>query len=140
MRKSWKSDTVESDVDLTPMLDVVFILLIFFVVTASFVREQSLSLVRSPASTSMDNWSTPLIFTVNSRNELFVDSRRIEIGAARALLSQQLVADPDVSVVVYAHEASSVQVYVALLDAAKQEHVKPPPLKLYNDSGSVTGV
>ena len=76
----------ENEIDMTPMLDVVFIMLIFFIVTASFVNESGLGVSRPPVSDQPppDTANTNIVFRVSESNELTLQGRRIDIRAVRA--------------------------------------------------------
>jgi biopolymer transport protein ExbD len=115
----------ESDIDLTPMLDVVFILLIFFVVTATFLSEQAID------AASNDNDDTPPEQEDDARNILVELSANNEItfnGEPRAILESQVRANidrlkaenPDASVIIRPHNNSSVATMVLIMDSARQ--------------------
>ena len=76
----------ESQIDMTPMLDVVFIMLIFFIVTASFVNEVGLGVNRPPTSDQPppDSENTNIVFRISESNELTLEGRRIDIRSVRA--------------------------------------------------------
>ena len=75
----------ESKVDLTPMLDVVFIMLIFFVVTASFVKETGYAMSRpEPNQKPPEDAPRNIVFKISANNEVFLDERRIDARSVRA--------------------------------------------------------
>ncbi len=125
----------QSDVDLNPMLDVVFILLIFFIVTASFVKEQGLAM-EPPAPPRTDSSTLPSLgFTVTENDDILLDGRRIDSAALRALIAQRAAAaDGSLGVSVRAHERASAYSYVSILDAARQNHIPNVGLQLYADT------
>lgn len=115
----------ESNIDLTPMLDVVFILLIFFVVTATFLSEQAID------AASNENNDTPPETDDENKNILIELSQNNEIrfnGEPRAVLESQIRANidrlkaenPSATVIVRPAETSSVNTLVMVMDAAKQ--------------------
>ena len=73
MRRSFISEAASEDegaIDLTPMLDVVFIMLIFFIVTATFIKESGVEVNRPEASTANEKSDTTFLFTINSYNSV----------------------------------------------------------------------
>ncbi len=123
-RKKHKQDSEEkADIDLTPMLDVVFIMLIFFIVTASFVKEQTIN-VNVPDDDQVNQPpppdSTSILIVVNAADEVEIDGRRVDIRSVRALIAQKHAESPEAGVVVRAHEDSTAETYVAIADAAQE--------------------
>lgn len=115
----------ESNIDLTPMLDVVFILLIFFVVTATFLSEQAID------AASNENQDTPPETDDDNQNILIELSQNNEIrfnGEPRAVLESQVRANidrlkaenPSATVIVRPAETSNVNTLVMVMDAARQ--------------------
>ena len=100
----------ESEIDLTPMLDVVFIMLIFFIVTASFVKESGLE-VNRPESQKSDP---------SDIQNIWLNDRRIDIRAVRANIEQLRAEEPKAAVIVKAHNKAKTEVYAAVIDAAKE--------------------
>ncbi|WNO10157.1 biopolymer transporter ExbD [Teredinibacter sp. KSP-S5-2] len=131
-RKKHKGEAEDkAEIDLTPMLDVVFIMLIFFIVTASFVKEKSIG-VNVPESTPQDNQVDSdqpknILIQVKSSDEVFIDTRRVDVRSIRSLIAQKKAENPDASVIVRAHELSSAETYVSIADAAREA-------KIYNIS------
>jgi len=113
-------------IDLTPMLDVIFIMLIFFIVTASFTKERSIDTsvqqADSASSTTNDKPKNILI-TINSNDELTIDNRRVDISAIRSLITQKIAENPNAEIFVKAHEASTVETYISVADAAREAKV-----------------
>lgn len=113
----------DSDIDLTPMLDVVFIMLIFFIVTASFIKEAGLEIER-PDSTSS---STPpssenqnVLIRVTAASDIEIDGRRVDIRSVRSVIQRKLAENPKGSIIINAHPESKADVYTKITDAAQQ--------------------
>lgn len=127
----------KADIDLTPMLDVVFIMLIFFIVTASFVKESTINVNvpedqnEVPPPPSNDN-STILIL-VDSQDEIFIDGRRVNVRDVRSLIAQKAAASQGGNVVVKAHEESSTETYMSIADASRMADVWNISLVPYKD-------
>lgn len=118
----------KADIDLTPMLDVVFIMLIFFIVTASFVKESTINVNvpedqnEVPPPPSSDN-STILVL-VDDQDEVYIDGRRVDIRSVRSLIAQKAAANAGGgSVVVKAHEDSTTETYMSIADASRDAQV-----------------
>jgi len=126
----------KADIDLTPMLDVVFIMLIFFIVTASFLRESSIG-VNVPEDNDQppppDLDSKNILISVSPNDEIYIDQRRVDIRAVRSLIAQKSAENPEGGVVVRAHEQSTTQTYVAIADAAREAKIYNVSLVPYAD-------
>jgi len=113
----------ESNIDLTPMLDVVFILLIFFVVTASFLKENAMDIEgqdpnNNPPPPSNDTPKNILI-QIDSRNQLFFNQERIDISAVRARVASARAENPAASVIIRPDKQSSANFLVETMDSAR---------------------
>ena len=134
MRKKTSSPIAEtvSAPDLTPMLDVVFILLIFFVITASFIQEQTLQLESAPTHSSNDSQQkSALEVIVDERNRVYVGAREVPPQALAALLKQLRSQDENQGLVIAAHANAQTETYVSVLDAANAAQFNYPTLKLW---------
>jgi len=118
MAHSYAGSEDKADVDLTPMLDVVFIMLIFFIVTASFVREDTLDLNLPESNKTQESRAAALLITVNVNDDILFDNRRVDARSVRSLLAQKIAEDPERAIVVRAHKQSSVASYIRIVDAA----------------------
>ena len=114
-----KSEENSGEIDLTPMLDVVFIMLIFFIVTASFIKEPGAEIIRPDAVTAEKKPNAAILVAVTGSNEIWYDKRRIDERLIRATLEQAYADNPKSGVVVQADEESSTETVVAVIDAAR---------------------
>ena len=114
----------ENEINLTPMLDVVFIMLIFFIVTASFIKEAGLDVNRpdAPMTESTPEESNILVM-INSNDEIWIERRLIDPRALRANIERMHAENPDGSVVIQANNKSSNKMLVTVMDAARQAGV-----------------
>lgn len=126
------SDEEESAIDLTPMLDVVFIMLIFFIVTATFIREAGIEVNRPDANTSDQKDNTTVLVAINADNSIWIDKRRIDVQSVRASIERLHAENPGGGVVIQADELASVKTFAAVLDAAR-EVVSPEKIALATD-------
>ncbi|WP_053980554.1 ExbD/TolR family protein [Marinagarivorans algicola] len=136
-KRNRQEDADKADIDLTPMLDVVFIMLIFFIVTASFVKEQTIN-VNVPDPNQAEQPPNPdspesILIVVSAQNDITIDGRRVDLRAVRSLVAQKKAESPESSVVVRAHEDSSAEIYVGIADAAYAANVGGVSLVPYND-------
>ncbi|MCH9691764.1 MAG: biopolymer transporter ExbD [Gammaproteobacteria bacterium] len=123
-RRRGKAEEEKADIDLTPMLDVVFIMLIFFIVTASFVNERALDVnVPDPNQTNEtppDPSKQNILLEVNAADEITLANSRVDSRAVRSRIAQLYAENPEALVIVRAHNQSSAETYVAIADAAKE--------------------
>jgi biopolymer transport protein ExbD len=124
MRKRSFSSEVSTDeesvVDLTPMLDVVFIMLIFFIVTATFIKEAGVEVNRPDASTADQKDNTTVLVAINADNSIWIDKRRVDVRSVRANIERLHAENPEGGVVIQADELASVKTFTAVLDAARE--------------------
>jgi len=117
----------ESEIDLTPMLDVVFIMLIFFIVTASFVNESGLDVNRPPTTDQPpppdDLTKRNIVFRISESNELLLDGRRVDIRSVRANVERMHAENPEAKVIIDAHPKSKTELYVLIADQAREAGV-----------------
>ena len=78
------NNSADSEVNLTPMLDVVFIMLIFFVVTTSFVKESGVEVNRPSANTAQQQESANILIAIRPNGEIWIDGRAVDVRAVRA--------------------------------------------------------
>ena len=113
----------EAQIDLTPMLDVVFIMLIFFIVTASFIKEAGIEVTRPEASTSQPKENVNILVAISGTNEIWMDKRRIDVRAVRANIERLHAENPKGAVVIQADNQSNTETVAAVLDAAREAGV-----------------
>ena len=123
----------EAQIDLTPMLDVVFIMLIFFIVTASFIKEAGIEVNRPEASTSEPKENVNILVAINANNEIWMDKRRIDVRAVRANIERLHAENPKGAVVVQADNKSNTETVAAVLDASREAGVYDVSLATEDD-------
>jgi biopolymer transport protein ExbD len=125
MRKTKRvADADEAEIDLTPMLDVVFIMLIFFIVVASFLKEAGIEINRPDDSKSDPTDATSIVVTITSDDQIWMENRRIDIRAVRANIAKLLASDPEQSFTVKTQPGASVGTLIEVGDAAREAGVK----------------
>ncbi|MBL4773176.1 MAG: biopolymer transporter ExbD [Alcanivoracaceae bacterium] len=123
MRRSFISESAgeeEGAIDLTPMLDVVFIMLIFFIVTATFIKESGIEVNRPEASTANQKDDTTVLIAISADNSIWMDKRRIDIRSVKANVERLHAENPEGGVVIQADELSSIKTFTSVLDSARQ--------------------
>ena len=109
----------DDEINLTPMLDVVFIMLIFFIVTASFIKETGIEVSRPPAS-SIDLVDDPVILVaIAENNDIWIDGRIIDPRAVRANIERLHSIMPDGAVLIQADKKSHNNTLVQVMDSAR---------------------
>ena len=117
-------DDEESEINLTPMLDVVFIMLIFFIVTASFVREAGIDVNRPDAPmTESKPEDSNILVRISATDEIWIDRRLVDPRAIRANIERLAAENPDGSVVIQASNRSTNKTLVQVMDASRQAGV-----------------
>jgi biopolymer transport protein ExbD len=119
MRRQRKASAEEAEVDLTPMLDVVFIMLIFFIVTASFVKESGMDVNRPDAATAVVKPRGNILVAITPSGQIWIDKRQVDVRSIRANLERLYAENPQGAVVIQADEESKNGLLVAVMDAAK---------------------
>ena len=111
----------EANVDLTPMLDVVFILLIFFIVTSTFAREEAIGLEPPPPPTPPDEEKVQvpaILILVEESNLITVNGRPTDISSVRANIERVVAESPNSALIIQAHPKAKSGVVVQIRDEA----------------------
>ncbi|MAJ80971.1 MAG: biopolymer transporter ExbD [Porticoccaceae bacterium] len=109
----------ESQIDLTPMLDVVFIMLIFFIVTSTFVKESGVDVSRPNADTAVVTESNSIQIGITSSNQIFMDKRQVDKRAVRANVERGLAENPGAAVVIVADADSKTETLIEVMDQSR---------------------
>ncbi|WP_413111525.1 ExbD/TolR family protein [Thaumasiovibrio sp. DFM-14] len=109
----------DAHVDLTSMLDIVFIMLIFFIVTSSFVNESGVEVNRPQASHASSQKEATVFVAITSANEIYIDKRMVDIERVQAVLEHVLLDKAEASLVIQADKRAFNGTVVTVMDAAK---------------------
>lgn len=109
----------ENEINLTPMLDVVFIMLIFFIVTATFIKEAGIQVERPDTVTADTQDDASILVAINAVDEIWIDRQRRDPRAVRAILERMRAENPKGGMVIQADEDSTNETLVIVLEAAK---------------------
>jgi len=122
---SIKVETEENEINLTPMLDVVFIMLIFFIVTATFIRETSIQANRPDQQESMPvvQEDGAILIIIDNNDDIWMNGLVIDDRAVRPNIQRLHAENPDRPVVIQAEPNSSAEKLVTVMDASRQADV-----------------
>ena len=124
MNRAQLDEEEEDAVNLTPMLDVVFIMLIFFIVTASFVKESGIDVNRPNAATAERKEKGNILVAISEDNQIWIDRRQVDPRALRANIERMHAENPNGAVIIQADEESKNKLLVLVMDAARLAGVK----------------
>ena len=116
-RHSHKSDEVE--INIPPMLDVVFIMLIFFIVTTSFIKETGIDVNRPSADTAEKKERGNILIAINANGDIWMNKRKIDIRSVRANVERAHAENPEGSVVIVADRESKTDTLIQVMDQAR---------------------
>jgi biopolymer transport protein ExbD len=120
MRKQYTSvDEDESIIDMTPMLDIVFIMLIFFIVTTSFVKESGITVSRPSAQTAAEDKKGNIMVAIKPNGEIWIDKRAVDIRSVRANIEKLKAESPESGVVLQADTDSRTGILVKVMDQVR---------------------
>ena len=123
----------ESNLDLTPMLDIVFIMLIFFIVTTSFIKESGIEVNRPNAETAERDQKGNILVAISENNEIFIDRRRVDLRAIRPNIIRLKAENPEGSVIIQADKASQTGLLVEAMDQIRLAGVQEISIAAEND-------
>lgn len=124
MRRKKITPEEEASIDLTPMLDVVFIMLIFFIVTTSFVKEAGVEINRPSAATAKSKAKASILVAITPSGDIMIDKRRIDVRSVRANIERLHAESPEGSIVVQADKDSKTGLLVKVIDQIRAAGVK----------------
>jgi biopolymer transport protein ExbD len=114
----------ENEINMTPMLDVVFIMLIFFIVTTSFVKESGVSVNRPTAATASVVQKGNIIVAIKADGEIWIDKRAVDLRAVRANIQRLHVQNPQSAVVIASDRDAKTGLLVKVMDQIRQAGVQ----------------
>jgi biopolymer transport protein ExbD len=113
----------ENEINLTPMLDVVFIMLIFFIVTASFIKEAGIEVERPEAVTADKQQDAAILIAISENDEIWIDKKMVDPRAVRPSIERLHAENPKGSIVIQADQESTNEALTIVMEAAKQAGV-----------------
>jgi biopolymer transport protein ExbD len=109
----------ETEINITPMLDIVFIMLIFFIVTTSFVKETGIDPRRPQAETARRAERANILIAVAENGQIWMNKRAVEMGQVRNMVEAALAENPESSVVIIADTESETGAVIDLMDQVR---------------------
>ncbi len=107
------------EINMTPMLDVVFILLIFFIVTASFVKEAGIEVNRPEAATAVKKERANILVAISDTGEIWINKRQVDIRSVQANIERLKAENPQGTVVIQADKKATTDTLIKVMDAAR---------------------
>ena len=109
----------EGEINITPMLDIVFIMLIFFIVTTSFVKEPGINPSRPYAETAATKERGNIMIAVSRDDQIWMNKNRVELAGVRQLVEAARAENPESSVIIVADESASTGMVIDLMDQVR---------------------
>ena len=119
IKRGFKLEEEESEINLTPMLDVVFIMLIFFIVTATFIKEAGIQVDRPDTVTADSQDDAAILIAISPADEIWIDRKERDPRALPDIIKRLHAENPKGSIVIQADEGSTHEMLIIVLDAAK---------------------
>ena len=111
--------TDEAEINITPMLDIVFIMLIFFIVTTSFTRDTGASIIKPVAEQAVSLQNGTILIAVRPNDEIWMSKRQIELREIRQMVERAKAENPEGSVVIIADKGSKIGTVTQVMDQVR---------------------
>lgn len=118
-RRRHLEEEQEEEINITPMLDIVFILLIFFIVTTSFIKEPGIDPQRPEAETAETRERGNILVAVSSTDTIWMNKRQVELTDVRQLMEAAVAENPESNVIIVADEHASTGAVIDLMDRVR---------------------
>ncbi len=119
MRRKRVRQEEDADIDITPMLDIVFIMLIFFIVTATFVKESGIDVTRPDAETAVKQNRVAILIAIRDNNEIWINRRQVDFASVRANVEKLHAENPQGGAVIQADREAETGVLVEIMDQVR---------------------
>ena len=113
----------DAEIDMTPMLDIVFIMLIFFIVTTSFVKEAGITVHRPSAETSEQKETATIFVAITAESDIWIDKREVDIRTVRAVIEKLHIQSPEGAVIIQADKGTPTGTLVKVMDQIRMAGV-----------------
>jgi len=108
-----------AEVNMTPMIDIVFILLIFFIVTTSFVKETGVEVNRPSADTAVRQERGSILIAITAKGDIWMENRPVDVRAIRANVERAYAENPEAAVVITADKSSTTGLLIQVMDQVR---------------------
>ena len=119
LNKMLQAQEEKEEIDMTPMLDVVFILLIFFIVTASFVKEAGIDVNHPEAATAVKKERANILVAISDKGDIWINKRKIDIRSVQANIERLKAENPQGTVVIQADKKATTDTLIKVMDSAR---------------------
>ncbi|MBT7642776.1 MAG: biopolymer transporter ExbD [Rhodobiaceae bacterium] len=119
MRRRRARQEEDTAIDMTPMLDIVFIMLIFFIVTATFVKESGIDVTRPDAETAVKQSRVGILIAIRNNNEVWINRRQIDLAAVRANVERLHAENPQGGAVIQADKDAQTGTLIEVMDQVR---------------------
>jgi biopolymer transport protein ExbD len=136
VRKSLRGSGAGVEINMAPLIDMVFLLLIFFAVTTSFVKEAGIDVQRASAATAEVRERGSILIGVSPDGDVFMDGKKVDVRSVRGLVERALAEDPQGGVVVVADKRSMTGAVVKVMDQCRLAGAKNVSLAAKREEGS----
>jgi len=116
--------TEDAEINITPMLDIVFIMLIFFIVTTSFTKETGATINKPIADQAIALRNGTILIGIRSNDDIWMNKRLVELREVRSLVERAKAENPEGSVVIVADKESRIGVVTQVMDQVKMAGVE----------------
>ena len=123
-KKNLRPTEEEAAIDMTPMLDIVFIMLIFFIVTTSFVKESGIQIEEPTATTAITKPKANIFIGINVDGEIYMLKNKVDKDSVRSTVETMLLENPESTVVIQSDVKAKSGILIDVIDAAKAAGVK----------------
>lgn len=123
-KKSLKPKEEEAAIDMTPMLDIVFIMLIFFIVTTSFVKESGVTVKEPKALTAVQKPKANIFIGITATSDIYMQKKKVKKDDVKTNIEMMLLENPESSIVIQADDKSKSGILIDVMDAAREAGVK----------------
>ena len=135
VRNTLRGGGSEVNINMGPLVDMVFLLLIFFVVTTSFVKETGIDVQRSTAATAEMKERGNIMLGISADGQVYMEGKRIDVRSVRALIERALAEDPESGVVIVADKDSNTGTVVQAMDQCRLAGAKNVSLAAKRETG-----
>jgi biopolymer transport protein ExbD len=135
VRNTLRGGGSEVNINMGPLVDMVFLLLIFFVVTTSFVKETGIDVQRSTAATAEMKERGNIMLGISADGQVYIEGKRIDVRSVRALIERALAEDPESGVVIVADKESNTGTVVQAMDQCRLAGAKNVSLAAKRETG-----
>ena len=136
VRQTVRGGAGRVDINMGPLVDMVFLLLIFFVVTTSFVKESGIDVSRSTAASAEIKERGTIMIGVSPEGDVYFDGKKVDVRSVRGLVERALAEDPESGVVVVADRASETGAVVGVMDQCRLAGAKNVSLAAKQEAGT----